>query len=318
LEFAASNSGKVDLRFEDGPEPDWALSLVSLPEKIVTRRQPRAEDLDPSFVLTQYGQEDGFELSYSDGTRFVVEGDGQRVWGTCRPPLTPEEREVFLLGPVMGFLFRRRQITCLHASAIELQGRAVCLCGEAGLGKSTTAAALALRGLPVIAEDIVVLEEAEERFLAVPGYPRVCLWPESVQMLLGSEEALPLIAAGWEKRYLPLDGQRAKFAPEKLPLGLVYLFADRVEEAGAPRIEKLSPREALLLLVENTYMNWMLNREQRAAEFETLGRLVAQVPVRRIVAHARPEKLPELCELIVRDAGGILASAKSVSVPVRR
>ena len=169
----------------------------------------------------------------------------------------------------------------------------------------------------VVAEDIVVLEEAGERFLAVPGYPRVCLWPESVKMLLGSEEALPLIAAGWEKRYLPLDGQRARFAADKLPLGLVYLFADRVEEESAPRIEKLSPREALLLLVENTYMNWLLSRGQRAAEFDTLSRLVQHVPVRRIVAHVRPEKLPELCQLIVQDAGEILRSGKNCSEPAR-
>ena len=67
----------------------------------------------------------------------------------------------------------------------------------------------------------------------------------------------------------------------------------------APRVEKLSPREALLLLVENTYMNWLLSREQRAAEFETLCRVVEQVPVRRIVAHTQPEKLSQLCDLIV-------------------
>jgi len=288
--------------------PAWARSLLALPGKTLIRRQPPAEDADPAFALTQFGQEEGFELEYSDGTRFVVDGDAGRVWGTCRPPVTPEELEVYFLGPVMGFLFRRRQITCLHSSGLELQGHAVCLCGETGLGKSTTAAGLALRGLPVIAEDIVALEEAGEHFLAVPGYPRVCLWPESVKLLLGSEDALPLIAAGWEKRYLPLDGQRAKFAKQKQPLGLVYIFGDRVSESGAPRIERLSPRDALLLLVQNTYMNWLLSREQRATEFAALSRLVQRVPVRRIVAHAQAERLADLCDLIARDAAEILAS----------
>jgi len=70
--------------------------------------------------------------------------------------------------------------------------------------------------------------------------------------------------------------------------------------------------------VENTYMNWLLNREQRAAEFETLGRLVGQTPVRRIVAHASAEKLPELCQLILQDAGEVLASRKTLSEPARR
>lgn len=318
LQHAPSESEKLDLQFEDGCEPDWVRALLSLPGKILIRRQPVEGDLDPAFVLTEYGQGEGFELAYSDETRFVVDGAAQHIWGTCRPPVTPEEREVYLLGPVMGFLFRRRQMTCLHSSAVELRGRAICFCGEAGFGKSTTAAALALNGVPVVAEDIVVLEEMPDRFQAVPGYPRVCLWPESVQMLLGREDALPLIAEGWEKRYLPLDGKRAKFATGKLPLGAVYLFADRADDPGAPRIEKLSPREGLLQLVQNTYMNWLLSREQRAAEFKTLCRLVQQVPVRCIVAHSRPEKLTQLCELLVQDAGEILVSGKDCSESVCR
>jgi len=32
----------------------------------------------------------------------------------------------------------------------------------------------------------------------------------------------------------------------------------------------MSFREALLSLVQNTYMNWLLNRKQRAAEFDAL------------------------------------------------
>ena len=85
------------------------------------------------------------------------------------------------------------------------------ICGDAGFGKSTTAAALALRGIPVCSEDIVPLAESHGQFEIIPGYPRVCLWPDSVEMLLGSQSALPLLTSTWEKRYLPLDGGRAKF-----------------------------------------------------------------------------------------------------------
>jgi hypothetical protein len=55
-------------------------------------------------------------------------------------------------------------------------------------------------------------------------------------------------------------------------------------------------------------MNWVLDREQRAKEFDTLCRLVHRVPVRRIVPHARPEKIAGLCELILRDAPAVLSS----------
>lgn len=318
LNFVPSKAQRFDLSIQDGPEPDWVRAILSLPGKILKHKLEPAGAAEPSFILTQHGEAAGYELAYSDGTRFVTDDSATRLWGAYQPPMAAEEMAVYLLGPVMGFLLRRRHITCLHSSCVEFQGHAICLCGEAGFGKSTTAAALALRGLPVVAEDIVPLEETDQRFEAVPGYPRVCLWPESVELLLGSTEALPLITSGWEKRYLALDGQRAKFAEQKLPLILVYVFAPRVNEDSAPRIEVLGAREAMLELVGNTYLNWVLDPRQRAEEFDTLCRLVKQVSVRRIVPHAQPEKIGGLCDLILQDAETYLSSHRDSPNPVRR
>ena len=294
------------MEFQDGPEPAWVLNLLALPARILSHRSEPASSADPSFVLTAHGGAEGYQLSYSDGTRFVVDGATAHIWGEFQPPLAAEDMATYFLGPVLGFVLRRRNTVCLHASGVEIQGHAVGFCGDAGYGKSTTAAALTLRGLPVIAEDIVVLEESGGGFRAVTGYPRVCLWPESVRMLLGREEALPQLTPVWGKRFLELDGRRAKFAAAKLPFGVIYLFAPRSDDQSAPRVEKISPREALLELVQNTYMNWVLDREQRAAEFDVLCRLVQHVPVRRITPHAKPENLAALCDLILRNAAAIL------------
>lgn len=291
------------MEFQDGPEPVWVVKLLALPARILSHRSEPAGSADPSFVLSQHGEREGYQLSYSDGTRFVVDGAAAHIWGTYQSPLTAEDVATYFLGPVLGFVLRRRNTICLHASGVEIQGHAVCFCGDAGYGKSTTAAALALRGLPVIAEDVVALEEGGGGFCALPGYPRVCLWPESVRILLGREDALPRLTPVWNKRFLELDGQHAKFALAKLPLGVIYLFAPRRDDQRAPCVERISQREALLELVQNTYMNWVLDQDQRAAEFDLLCRLVQRVPVRRITPHAKPEKLAALCELIEKDAG---------------
>jgi hypothetical protein len=311
LSCVSTNPAKIDVRFEDGPEPEWVHSLLSLSRKVIKRRREPAEDAEPSFLLTELGEERGFELAYSDGVRFITDHTATRVWGSYQPPMAPEELAVYFLGPAMGFLLRRLHVTCLHSSAIELQGHAICLCGQAGFGKSTTAAALGLRGLPVVAEDIVALHETEDQFLAVPGYPRVCLWPESVEMLLGSEDALPLITTGWEKRYLALDGKQARFAARELPVALIYIFAARTDDSRAPLVEPLPAKEALLELVRNTYMNWVIGSEQRAAEFDALCRLVERVGARRIIPHIDPGRIGELCDLVLRDAESFLSSAKS-------
>ena len=318
LESPSARLKQHNLSFEDGPEPDWVRALLTLPGLILSRRSEPPGSPDPSFILTQYGEAEGFQLSYSDGTQFVVDGAAKQVWGTYQPPLTADDMATYFLGPVMGFVLRRRDITCLHASAVDIRGRAVCFCGDAGYGKSTAAAALALRRHPVLAEDIVALEESGGEFRAVPGYPRVCLWPESVSMLFGRADALPQITPAWEKHYLELDGTRAKFSQAKLPLGVVYLLAPRSSEENTPRVERLSPREAFLGLVQNTYMNWVLGRDQRANEFETLCRLVQQIPVRRIVPHAKLEKFTGLCELILQDAASVLPPLTRPLPPILR
>ena len=118
-------------------------------------------------------------------------------------------------------------------------------------------------------------------------------------------------------RYLALDGVRANVCEEKLPLGIIYLFAPRADSVDAPRVEEQRPREALLHLVGNTYMNWLLDRQQRAIEFDMLSRLVGQVVVRRIVPNCDAAKLGALCSLIAQDATTVLAKERA-TFPTQR
>jgi len=133
LEPSPLQEGEADLWFEDGPEPDWARKLLALPAVVLSHRSEPAGSADPSFILTQHGNEEGFQLSYSDGTRFVMDRASTHIWGTYQAPLTAEDMATYFLGPVLGFVLRRRNFTCLHASGVGIEDRAVCFCGDAGL-----------------------------------------------------------------------------------------------------------------------------------------------------------------------------------------
>jgi hypothetical protein len=301
-----------------GPEQDWVRAARGLPPHLEHPRPGEVGRDSSPFTLTSFGTGQFFELDYGDQTVFFVDGAAEHVWGTCLPPLTMEDLAVYLRGPVMGFVLRRRGVMALHASAVAVEGRAVVLCGPSESGKSTTAAALALRGVPVLSDDITALSDRSAGFQVEPGYPRICLWPDAVRDLLGQPDALPRLTPSWEKCFLPLDGNNARFEAQRKPLGAVYLLAPRMAEANAPRIEEMGPREALLDLVQNTYMNWLLNRNQRAAEFDALSKLVTQVPVRRIVPHADPGRIGELCDLILADAKGLSSDYESTSLISKR
>jgi hypothetical protein len=306
-----------DLSVSLEPEAGWVQEAMCLPSRLEHPKPGVLEDeYESPFMLTSFGVREFFELSYGGNARFFVDASAERIWGTWQPPLTIEDATTYLLGPVMGFVLRRRSVMALHASAISIDGHAFALCGESQSGKSTTAAALALRGIPVLCEDITPLIEQQGRFQVEPGYPRVCLWPDAVEKLLGAQNALPRLTPTWEKLFLPLDGTNAKFDDQRRAISAVYIFAPRLADADAPRIEMLSAREALLDLVQNTYMNWLLDRGQRAAEFEALSKLVTHVPIRRIVPHSDLGRIGALCDLIVADAehlGAAHASAAGVS-----
>jgi hypothetical protein len=107
----------------------------------------------------------------------------------------------------------------------------------------------------------------------------------------------------------------AKFESNSRPLGAIYLLAPRTASANAPRIEDVSAREALLELVQNTYMNGVLDRNRRAAEFDVISRVVMQVPVRRIVPHVDLTTIGVLCDLIVADTDRLFATLRSTAAP---
>jgi hypothetical protein len=251
-----------------------------------------------------------FKLLYGDGTQFLVDRSGTRVWTTWPDTLTLEDTAIYLEGPVLGFVLRLRGVTCLHSSAVAIGGQAVAFVGEAGSGKSTTAATFASLGFPVLAEDVVALFEAGDRFLVQPGYPRVRLWPESFVNLFGPSNALPFLTPNWDKRYLDLTSGDYRFQEEPLPLGAIYMIGERTSDPSAPFIKPVSGRSGMMLLVKNTYTNYMLDMTSRVQEFELLSKLVTRVPLRQINPHTDPTRLSKLCEIVLNDFQSMRVTVK--------
>ncbi len=138
------------------------------------------------------------------------------------------------------------------------------------------------------------------------------MWPDAVLNLFGKRDALPQLTSTWEKRYLPLDS--GSFEPVRRPLGTIYLLAPRTNEPSAPRVECINAREAVLELVQNTYMNWLLDRRQRGAELDVLSRLASNVAVRRLIPHIDPARIDLLCDLIVRDSDATIGRQSFVDL----
>jgi hypothetical protein len=311
-----------------GPEPkvsDVRIRLKSdtvFPSPLVISAQdlvytsPNRDDKGQPTL--RVGKLDGgkyFGFFYSDGARFAVDREGREVWADWPDNFTLADACTYLMGPIIAFVLRLRGITCLHASAVVVDGRAIALFGLAGAGKSTTAAAFALSGIAVLSDDVAVLADRGDHFFIQPGYPRVNLWPDSVRTLFGSEDALPRITPSWDKRYLPLDQDGRRFESHPLPLGAIYILDEREEGLAAPVVEDVVGCEAFRTVVANTYVNYLLDADMRASEFEVLGRVLAGVPLRRVRPTTDPTKVFALCDAILADAKQLASRESTNAVP---
>lgn len=238
---------------------------------------------------------------YDDRTEFEIRQDGRQIIGHWPRSRSLSDIAFYLAGPILGLVLRLRGAVCLHGCSMVAEGGAIAIVGPAGSGKSTTAAALALRGFPLLSENNLALSEGESRFHVCPGYPRVNLWPDSVRFLFGSEEALPRVSPPWDKRRLEANKHGCRFQDEPAPLRAIYLFGNRTDQDAAPFVESLSPGDAVVALVSNTYMNYLPEISWRRRELIVLGRLAASVPVRRISPHVDPSRLDRLCDLLIND-----------------
>lgn len=247
-------------------------------------------------------------MQYFDGVQFWVDRQGTALWAAWPTSSSLEDALSYLLGPVLGILLRLRGTVCLHASAVVIEDRVIAFAGAEGAGKSTTAAALAARGYGVVSDDVVALTEHKRIFHVLPAYPYLRLWPDSVQTLYGSADALPRLAPGWEKRGLGA-GNSVRFEGRILPLGIIYVFGAGDAEPVS-RIDQVNGPWRLLSLAANTFASKILDQHDRAEEFAVLARLVAEVPIRRICLGRDRGRLNEFCDLICGDFESISSSAK--------
>jgi len=255
----------------------------------------------PPVVRVDRAEDGHIRVAYRDGAEFIIDTTTWEVFGISHSELTLDDLLVYLQGPILGVVLRLRGVTCLHASGAVVDGDAVAVVGMAGMGKSTSAAAFARLGLPVLTDDVLALRDEGDSFYVQPGLPRVLLWPPSVEALFGAPDALPRIVSTWEKCYLDLTQPGYRFAEQPAPLGAIYVLSERLDGAEQTRIETLTGTEALINLVANTYANDFLDPRMRADEFEALTRVLRHVPVRRVRAPNDRGAVTRVCESIVED-----------------
>jgi len=210
---------------------------------------------------------------------FLFPPDGRYLQMFQHPEADYAALEFALYRGVLPRVLHLHGTTCLHASAVAVEGGAIAFCGPSGAGKSTLAAALVSRGMALVSDDVVPLRFNVTGVTAGPGLPELRVYPATADLIgIGDQVAAPMngqTKARWQPK-------RAPNAP--LPLRGIFLLEPQLR--GTSRepatLVPLSRPEALLDLISNSF--WVHPRETSALGKDMIcfGRLLRSVPIFRL------------------------------------
>ncbi|MHC4197747.1 MAG: hypothetical protein ACYSRP_07535 [Planctomycetota bacterium] len=198
--------------------------------------------------------------------------------------------QLFLLGSAWSALCYQRGLSVFHASAVQVEDEAVAFCAHQGMGKSTMAAWLAVRGHALVSDDLTRFDIPVQGQLTIyPSAPRLKLWRDALSALEWSSEELERDHFRFEKFYLPWTGVRQQ---QPLPLRAIYLL-----EWGEWNITRLSGGTALHRFVSAaTHRGALLEpMGQLGAYWHQCLELVSRVPVWEL---KRPRDLPAMGQTV--------------------
>lgn len=246
--------------------------------------------------------DDEVYLCWEELGKFQVKGGAEIIIDPL-PGVDDSLVRLPLLGTVLAVLLHKRGLLVLHASAVEIDGRAVAILGVKGAGKSTTAAMLYARGHTLIADDIVAIELSDpERPMLLPGFPQFKLLPDAAVTSLGDNpEQLRALVNGQPKRARPV---LERFAKEPVPLSDVFILSDGPE----PKLIPLKPQEAIVQLIAHSYMSRFGSELLKGAVAQRHLRQCSQL-VQRVEIHRLDR--PNMLELLGTTASLVETQAAS-------
>jgi hypothetical protein len=203
--------------------------------------------------------------------RFLVSSEGREI--LCAPrPDTPWTD--LLAGQLLPLAATLRGMEVLHASAVELEGRALAVTAPPGYGKTSVALHLVLAGAPLLTDDAVALDPAAPRLTAHPGLGALGVRPQEDALLTPPERA----RLGAPERADDRLRYRVPRTAGPLPLGALCLL----RRLGAPdarmAVRVLDPVDPFALLA-STFNLSVRTPERLRRQLELCGRLAAEVPV---------------------------------------
>jgi len=193
----------------------------------------------------------------------------------------------------------------MHASAVVLKdGRAVAFCGPSGRGKSTLAAAFYRAGHHLVTDDCLLLKNDDGVVSAVPAYPSLRLWPDSVarfKTVKGENGRFEAMAHYSPKKQLLFEHAETSVSPQWLELSALFVLTDSPAAGDTPqiRIGPLGGKLTIMSIIESLFALDMVSKHSVQTSFEVVRDVAGGMPVFGLSYPREYKILPEVIDHVV-------------------
>lgn len=253
-------------------------------------------DDDNSWIASYQGRAETIEICgsearfwFPDVGGFAVR-DGRHIAATCRPDAPPALLRLYVQGMLLAMILHQRGMCVLHASVVEVDGKAIAMMGHVGAGKSSVAGALYAAGHRVLSDDNAAIQVSDGPPSVTPAYPFVKLFPAIASMLGFHNGALRQLHTSQSKM---AGSVRNGFSAAPSPLSRIYILGRDHE----PTVKRLTTLEATVELIRNAVpTRW--GHPGNAGQLQLCGAVARQVPVFTLRTFADLAGLPQVAHAL--------------------
>ncbi len=236
---------------------------------------------------------------WTDLFEFLVTPDARRIGVRALGEVESEAMLAYLLVDGLSFSMVRLGWEPLHATAVVTDHGAVAFLGNSGEGKSTLAALFMTGGHRLLTDDMLVLQRHGDSWLAQPGPPRIKLYREMADLILGpGDRGVPMNSVT-DKLIIPLRASQSM--TEAVLLTTVYIVSEMRGEADAPSVQRLSPAAALPRVLAHTAGHYPSETARLRRQFDFVTALVREVPVKALSYRRCKDRMFDVRDAVLAD-----------------
>lgn len=246
-------------------KPDVIIRKGDVPETL-------SNPINQGILFQSSGAE--FILKIENVARYHVREGREIIINPIKSDVRTGEVSAFINGSLFGALLHQRRMLPLHASTVIYNDQCMVFAGLSGSGKSTLAASLMDYKATLLADDISVIDFADDKPIVFPAFPAIKLWEDSIHHLGLQVKGLVPVRKELRKFYLPVEQFSHK------PSSISHVFILNTHNQFDFDIKELRGIDKFTVLKKHTYLfRGIPNTGLEKNHFMLVNKLAMNVPI---------------------------------------